>query len=83
VFQTGTRWHVRVVGADGVLCPHGGLGVDTVALCGLEMARGWDLSPAVTVDAVRGLLARNKEARPGWEAICPGCADEYVTAATA
>ena len=83
VWQTGSRWHIRLVSADGARFPHGGLASDAAALCGLELARGWDLSPAVTVEFVRGLQARNESAGPDGQAVCGGCAAAYLAVVSA
>ena len=67
--STSSREHIRVV-TDGVL--HLGGGIDVPALCGFDLARGWDVPTGVTERrVVRGLSA---ECNP----TCPNCAHEWA-----
>ena len=83
VWQTRSRWHIRLLGADGARFPHGGLAEDASALCGLELGRGWDLSPEVTADVVGALRVQNETTHPGGDVICGRCADTYLKSVAA
>jgi hypothetical protein len=77
VTQTGTRWHIRAVGADGVHL-NGGIPRTVTALCGHTIAGGWDIPMDVTDSAVRGLMDRNAGARTvSNQALCVGCATQW------
>lgn len=78
VHQTGTRWHIRELGPEG-MHRNGGIPAGHHGLCNLSLERGWDVDAPVTADGVRQLLARNTEARTAAEQlVCGGCAHEYL-----
>jgi len=76
--QTGTRWHIRA--NEGVRYVNGGIpkGHGT-ALCGLDVAGGWDIATDVSAQVVRALLDRNRDARTGSEqAVHEACASRFL-----
>lgn len=78
VRQTGTRWHIRALDGGGPR-PNGGIPDGTAALCGADMSRGWDVTHRIRPDIVRGLLARNREARVASEQhVHEPCATAYL-----
>lgn len=67
--------HIREVGPEGLM-PGGG--VPVAALCGRDLAKGWDLAGAVTPETVQALASpRDGDGRVF---LCPPCADVYLSA---
>lgn len=65
--------HVRRVGPEGLKL---GGGAPGAALCGRDLAKGWDLRVADAASIRRGAETVNDAGRP-W--VCRPCADEALT----
>ena len=65
--------HLRVVGPEGLML---GGGAPGAALCGRDLAQGWDLQRPVTDETVARLTTPDDTGRG---ALCAACADRYRT----
>lgn len=70
---TESREHIRQVGPEGLL-PSGG--IPEPALCGQDLAKGWDLPAEVTAETVHALASpRDGDGRVF---LCTPCAEVYL-----
>lgn len=68
-----SKEHIRKVGPEGLML---GGGVPGEALCGRDLARGWDVPR--NVDHTSALVLSSPRLGDGRVFLCPVCADTYL-----